>query len=180
MTRSLRRALAAVALLTTLTAAAASAQPVLDLSRFDATFSAEPTVEMDLRGTLLNTLRRSMTSEDPDMARVMSGLRAMQMRIYELNNRDSRRAFDQVTALGRTLRADGWESFMRVRDDGDYVDMLTRPEGDAIGGFVMLVVSPDADETQVVLLNFIGRIDPEQAARIGRRMSNDRTRRTLN
>lgn len=180
MTAPLRRAVAAFVLLAAATAATAAAQPALDLSRFDAAFSAEPTVEMDLRGSLLNTLRRSMATDDPDAARVMSGLRAMQMRIYELTEAQGRRAAEQVTALGRSLRSDGWESFMRVRQDGDYVDMLTRPDGEGIGGFVMLVVSPDTDGTQVVLMNFVGRIDPEQAARLGRRMSDGRTRRSSN
>ncbi len=158
---------------------AAQAQAPLDLSRYDRLFDSEPTVEMDLRGALLNALRRSVRTDDPEMATVLSGVRGMQMRVYELDGPAGRRAMDGITALGRSLRADGWQSFLRVRDDGDYVDMLTRPETGAadgvLGGFVMLVVSPEATETLVVMLNFIGRVDPEQAARVGRRLSDDRT-----
>ena len=158
---------------------AAPAQTPLDLSRYDRLFDAEPTVEMDLRGALLGALRRSVRTDDPEMATVLAGVRGMQMRVYELDNAAGRRAMDGITALGRSLRADGWQSFLRVRDDGDYVDMLTRPETGAadgvLGGFVMLVVSPEDTETSVVMLNFIGRVDPEQAARVGRRLSDDRT-----
>ncbi len=157
----------------------AHAQSGLDLARFDRLLSSEPTVEMDLRGALLGALRRSVGREDPEMATLLAGLRGMQMRVYELNASDGRRAMDGVTTLGRSLRAEGWESFLRVRDDGDYVDMLTRPDGaeGALGGFVMLVVSPEENDTSVVLLNFVGRVDPEQAARVGRRMSDERTRK---
>ena len=144
----------------------------LDLSRVDGWFSAEPTVEIDLKGSLLRMVTRSAQSDDPDLAAMLGRMRAVQVRIFPLAAGALASARTRTADLMRGLERQGWESFVRVRQDGQYVNMMVRPRGgtsDALAGLVVAVVDEDDDEPQAVFINIVGDVDPERIGEIGRR-----------
>ena len=56
---------------------------------------------------------------------------------------------------------------MLVRDDDEHVHIHVRVYEGVIVGMMVMVVSPDDDES--VFLNIVGEINPEQIGRIGRK-----------
>lgn len=169
-----RLALLVLLVLATLPARAqnlASDPGYLDLSRVDSWFSAEPTVEIDLKGSLLRMVTRSAQSDDPELAAMLARVRAVQVRVFPLAGGALASARSRTADLMRGLERQGWESFVRVRQDGQYVNMLVRPRGgasEALAGLVVAVVDED-DEPQAVFINIVGDVDPERIGDIGRR-----------
>ena len=159
-------------------APAARAQPLtadpgyLDLTRMDALFGQEPTVEIDLRGSLLQMVTRAARSDDPDLAAMLGRMRAVQVRIFPLTARSQTSARSRAADLMRGLERGGWESFVRVRQDGQFVNMLVRPRGTdgTISGLVVSVIDEDDDEPQAVFINIVGDVDPARLGEIGRRV----------
>ncbi len=170
----MKRLLYSLLLLALLAPAAASAQTPLerdpgyiDVDALTAGITEEPTVEVDIRGALLRLVVSSARADDPELAGMLSRLRAIQVRVYKLDPRNRASVATRAADFARRLRADGWEPFVRVRDEGDRVDMLVRTSGDRITGLVALVT--DGDDGDTVFMNLVGEVDPEQVGRIGRR-----------
>ncbi|HYE59009.1 MAG TPA: DUF4252 domain-containing protein [Rhodothermales bacterium] len=158
-------------------APAALAQPTLerdpgyvDVEALTQGITEEPTVEVDVRGALLRLVVASARSDDPELASMLSRLRAIQVRVYKLNSRDRSVVAGRTAEFARRLRSQGWEPFVRVRDEDSRVDMMVRTNGDRITGLVALVVG---DDEEAVFLNIVGEVDPEQVGRIGRRFNVD-------
>lgn len=144
----------------------------LDLSRVDGWFAQEPTVEIDLKGSLLRMVTRSAQSDDPQLAEALRQVRAVQVRVFPLAAAALGTARTRTADLARRLEAQGWESFVRVRQDRQFVNMLVRPRSpgsDALAGLVVAVVDEDDDEPQAVFINIVGDVDPERIGDIGRR-----------
>lgn len=139
----------------------------LDLRPFDEWFDEAPTLEVNVRGALLDLVAEASRFEDPDLADLLRRLKAVQVRGYAL----SRDRFDDVAAratdFGHRLETQGWEAVVRSREYHEQVTMYVRLDGDAIAGMVVMVVDPGYDDT--VFLNIVGDIDPEQVGRLGRK-----------
>lgn len=162
-------------LLLAVAAPAALAQPDLerdpgyiDVDALTRGITEEPTVEVDVRGALLRLVVASARTDDPELASMLSRLRAIQVRVYKLNSRDRSTVAGRTSEFSRRLRTQGWEPFVRVRDDDSRVDMLVRTAGERITGLVALVVG---DDDEAVFLNIVGEVNPEQVGRIGRRFN---------
>jgi hypothetical protein len=162
-------------LLLLVAASAALAQPVLerdpgyvDIAGLTAGITDEPTVEVDVRGALLRLVVSSARHDDPELAGMLSRLRAVQVRVYKLGTRERSAVAGRTAEFSRRLRSQGWEPFVRVRDNDTRVDMMVRTAGERITGLVAFVVG---DDSEAVFLNIVGDVNPEQVGRIGRRFN---------
>ena len=154
----------------------AAAQPaLLDLGRLDALFGEEPTVEVNLRGSLLRLASATLQEDEPETAALIEGLDAVTVRIYPLSSALADLDGD-LTALGRQFEADGWQTFVRVRNtdrsggedaQNEDVWIYVRDEGDAFGGLVVMALDPDEDHAAFVVID--GRIEPDQIGRLSSR-----------
>ena len=160
--------LVAALALAALTAPRATAQITIDISRFDDLFSEEPTVEVNLRGSLLRLAAAATREDEPDMSTLIEGLNAITVRIYPLSSARTNVSSD-FSDVGHRLEADGWSTFVRVRDtdeDNNDVWIYVRDDGDNFDGLVVMALDPDEDQAAFVLID--GHIDPDDIGRLSR------------
>jgi hypothetical protein len=108
-------------------------------------------------GPLPIAIARKFMQDEPEIRKLLKGLKAVRVYVYAVDGdaRSVRRRFDGAWAR---LEADGWDTAVAVREDGESVRALVRSNGQAeIRGLVVMV--QDAEE--VVLVNVIGDIDPQ-------------------
>ena len=135
----------------------------------NAWFSAEPNVEVNVKGALLNMIAEASRYEDPDLSKMLHRLKAIQVRAYELDDADFGGASIRLKDFGKSLVRDGWETIVRARQDGEHVEMYLRTNGDRISG--MIVLALDQSDREAVLVNIVGEIDPSEIGRIGRKFN---------
>ena len=140
----------------------------VDFGRLESWFGDEAKVEIDVRGALLRMVASSSRREDPELANMLSRLRAVQVRVYPLTPAVRNALRGRTSEFARGLRSAGWESVVRVRDEGSHVDMMLRTLGDHVAG-LMVMVTDDEDDDEAVFINIVGDVDPDQVGRIGER-----------
>ena len=148
---------------------AVSAQPVtVDPAALDALFSKAPKVEVNLNGSLLRMAAMG-SADDPETADLIRALRSITVRVYDLE--DALGGLDErLTAFGRQLESEGWQTLVRVRpseDDTDDVWIYVRDAGDAFDGMAVMSLDNDSGEASFVFID--GPIDPSQLGRLGGR-----------
>jgi hypothetical protein len=108
-------------------------------------------------GPLPMKVARMVTRGDPEMATMLQGVKAVRVRIYDVDG-DAVRVQQRMEDVRAELVAKGWNQVVAVRDDGELVTALVKMEGsDAIRGMAVVV----QDDEDVVLVNVIGDIRPE-------------------
>lgn len=172
----LSAALAAIAL-----ASRATAQPLLDPVQLDGLFDVEPTVEVNLSGSLLRLAAEASRGDEPEVATMIDNLRGITVRIYPLDA-----ALGDVDAevgqIGRQFEAAGWNTLVRVRarpdarlaegeEDEDVEDedvwVYVRDAAEAFDGLVVMTL--DRTEGQAVFVHLDGTINPADVGRLSRR-----------
>ena len=152
-------------------------------------------VEISIGPQLLAALGKGFAGEEPEMAKLLGGLAAVNAVIVELRpaspsasaSASGRRAsaaaslHDRVEAARKLvadtstkLLGDGWEALVRVRERDSLVSVLTRSsgrEGELLGLAVMALEQgggedEPSDEGQLVFVNIAGRFDLSELGRI--------------
>ena len=67
--------------------------------------------------------------------------------------------------IAERLEERGWDAVVRLRDYGQYVDVYVKENTSHIEGLMMMTV--DADIGEIVLINIVGDIQPDELGRIG-------------
>ena len=140
----------------------------VNLDEFTGWFDEEPSIIVNIKGALLALVAEASRYEDPDLADLLHKLRSVQVRGFDLDWASYDDVKQRTNAFAKRLEARGWDTVVRVRQRGDeHVHIHARVSEGAIAGMMVMVVSPDEDET--VFLNIVGEIDPQQIGRIGRK-----------
>lgn len=141
----------------------------VDLRLVESWFDAEPMIEVNIKGALLRLVAEASRYEDPELARLLYKLKALQVRGFSLRGANYREVERQTAGLARILEDEGWDTVVRVReyDDDERVDVYVKVDDDRIAGMMVMVLDTDEDESFFV--NIVGDIDPEQIGRIGRK-----------
>ncbi len=163
---------------------ALSAQPVpFDVARLADYFDEEPTVEVNLQGSLLRLAAAATREDEPETAALIEGLNAVTVRVYPLSSAVASLG-DDLSGIGRQLEAEGWYTFVRVRNGGrseghladaedgeedghEDVWIYVRDEGDAFNGLVVMALDPEEDQAAFVLID--GLISPDQVGSLSTR-----------
>ena len=139
----------------------------VDIDALSAWFDEMPTVEVNIKGALLRMAAAATRNEDPVLADMLTKLRAIQVRTFKYRPSLHAQLTSRTDGLSRRLKSEGWDAIVRVREEGESVDMFLRSRGDRVQGMMVSVVSPDEEE--VVFINIVGDIDPEEVGRLGSR-----------
>ncbi|MEM7480985.1 MAG: DUF4252 domain-containing protein [Acidobacteriota bacterium] len=115
-------------------------------------------VEVDLSGPLLRLIAGATRSEDQDFSSLISGLLSIRVQVGSVAAGDAKRVDRRAAAAARWLDDHGWHPTVRMRDgNGRNYIYLKEQDGDLVG---LTVVAFEHDQ-EAVLVNIVGRIDPE-------------------
>ncbi|MDX1440621.1 MAG: DUF4252 domain-containing protein, partial [Rubricoccaceae bacterium] len=143
----------------------AAAQPSsIDLRALDNLFTEQATVEVNLRGALLNLVAEASRNDEPEFASIVDDLRGIFVRQYALSSAQSGMR-NRVDSMARTLETNGWETLVRVREDDEQTFVYLLSEGNVING--MVVMSLDEGDDEATFVSIDGRIDPAHIGRLG-------------
>ncbi len=139
-----------------------------DFDELERIVGAETTLEVNFKGAILRMAAEAARIEDDTLADMLLKLKGIQVRGYTLD-RDARKALEnRIGPLFRQMTDGGWERVVRVRNDGEFVEMLIRDTtGERVEGLIVFVIGGGENET--VFVNIVGEIDPEDIGRLGRR-----------
>ena len=139
----------------------------VDLADFDRLFPELPKVEVNVRGSLLRLVVEAARADDPALSNVLSRLRAVQVRTYDMPLEGRSAVEREAGRLSSELDRGGWERVVRVRDGGDNVDIFMSETNDIISGLIVMVLNND----EATFVNIVGEIDPAEVGMIGRRFN---------
>lgn len=136
---------------------------------------ADNVVTVNLGPELLAFANAFLSPEDREEAaalRVTEGLESIQVRVFEFSQAGAYSPED-LAAVRQQFQADGWVRVVEIdQDDSDVgIWMFMDPAPDAtgeVGGMAMLV----EEESEVVLVNIVGSISPEDIAALGAEFAN--------
>jgi Domain of unknown function (DUF4252) len=128
-------------------------------------------VEVDLPEGLIKFAAKLATKEEPQAAEVLGNLKHVRVNVVELNDANRNEVVGRVRAVRQELTSQGWSPIVNVREQpkGDDVQIFARLRGEeAIEGLVITVIE---GQHEVVLVNIVGNIKPEQIATLAERFN---------
>lgn len=138
--------------------------PLADLGLFS---SDEISMEINLEGPLLRMVAGATRKEDPGFASVISSLQGIQVRVFPVAAAAQDSFKGKIGRAARWLEDRGWHSTMRVRERDNEVYIYLKESGGKIQGLTLLAVDP----SEAVVINIVGRIDPDEIGRLGQRLN---------
>lgn len=156
-------------------ASAASAQDLdrdagfIDLASIERSFDSPPRIEVNVRGSLLRLVTEASRREDPGLADVLSRLKAVQVRTWEIDASRQADVERHANDFSRRLARGGWDTVVRVREDGQNIGVFLRETGNLISGLTIVLV----ESGEATFVNIVGDIDPSEVGMIGRRFNID-------
>lgn len=112
------------------------------------------TMALSLGPTTLRFAARFLDDE-PETQALLRSLDGVRVRTYEVYG-DIDRITRNVERMGGKLLDEGWDPVMLVREEGELVQMYIKSSAKGIHGLTIV----SADETEVVVVNVMGDIDP--------------------
>lgn len=142
----------------------------VDVSAFERFFNRPPKIEVNLSGSLLRMVAKASEESNADLHDLLSKLKGIYVRGFEADSTRLDELDRRMTQIADRLENEGWETVVRVREDGEHANVYVRLQGDAIAGLTVLASDP-TDET--VFVNIVGEIHPEEMGKLGRTLGID-------
>jgi len=139
----------------------------INLQTFDKlAANAANVVEVNLDGETLKFASAFMSGQDREEAaaqKVIAGLKGIYVRVFEFGRTGAYTPADIEQVRGQ-LKSPQWARSVTVREtNGDNVDVWMHREGENVTGLVVIVAEPE----EVVVVNIVGPIRPEDLAALG-------------
>lgn len=126
----------------------------------------EAKVEVYLREPLIKLISSFMKEEDPELFDILRKLKLVRVQVFDVDSKTAQRFSEKSSATAKRLDSKGWERIVRVREDGEHIDVYLKPSEDYewIQGIVIMVIGND---DEAVFVNIVGDIRPEDISRLG-------------
>jgi hypothetical protein len=132
----------------------------------------ESTVEIFLRGPLLDLVSEATRHEDEELSDALSKLRFVHVQTFSLHDVDESELKSKVRKTAQKLEKDGWETVVRVREEDEHVYIYIKPGGSpsSVAGLIVMSIEPD---DEAAFINIVGNIDLKQIGRLGSKFDID-------
>ena len=128
----------------------------------------EATIEVILKGSILNLVREATREEDPDLSDMIDNIKFIHVQVFPVDELDLTALENKIERAAKKLEKDGWEVVVRVRDKKEdeqvYLYILPTKSDQIISGLVVMVISQDEE---AVFINVVGDLDPAQIGKLG-------------
>ncbi len=125
-------------------------------------------VEVNLGPGLINLASKVAGKADSQTGRLLGGLKAVRIHVFNLNNDNRRTLEDRFVEIRKNLGEGGWERVVMAKENKQDVAIYTKLRGDeAVEGLVITVMN---ERKQAVLINIVGDIKVDQLADVADRL----------
>ncbi len=121
-------------------------------------------VEINIGPPILRMIAAGTQKDDPGFSAVMAGLKSIQVQVFPVKGTDTGPLKARIDRAVHWLEGHGWQSTVRVRDQGQETYVYLKQTGDRIDGLTLLSLDP---KDEAVVINIVGRIDPAELGRLG-------------
>ena len=137
----------------------------VDFSSLEDRFDTEPKFQVNIQGQMLKLVAEASREDDPEFADLLLRLRAIQVRSFPMRTSQISRMERHSESIGEELEDHGWDTVVRLRDYGQFVDVYAIENAEHILGMMMMVVDAEVNET--IIINIVGDIAADELGRIG-------------
>lgn len=124
----------------------------------------EAKVEVNLKSPMLGLVSKFVGHDDPDLRDMLANLKLVRVRVYDITPEIEKAFISAGSETTSRLDKNGWERIVRVRDDGERVDVYFKPSTKAEWIEGVLIIALD---NEAAFINIVGQIRPEDVGRIG-------------
>ena len=141
----------------------------VDFGKFSPPGDGGEFVEIQINSNLLSLAAQLIGKQEPAAAQLVRSVELIHVNVIELTDANRADLVKRVRQIRHDLDAQGWEQNVTVQEkNGEDVGIYTRTRGgEALAGLVITVIEPKDD---VVLINIVGDIRPEQVAVLGEKL----------
>lgn len=138
----------------------------VDFGKFTPPDDGGQFVEIQINSNLLSLAAQMVEKQQPDAAKLLRSVQLVHVNVVGLTDENRAEMTKRVRQIRHDLDARGWDHNVVVQEKGGQdVGIYTKTRGgEALAGLVITVI--DAKD-QVVLINIVGDIRPEQVAALG-------------
>ena len=149
----------------TLTAHSESSPGYVEFGKITPPGKGAEFVEVQLRSNLLNLAAGIIAKENAEAAKVIRSVELIQVNVVGITKENRADLDARLTKIRADLEAKHWERNVSVQGKkGEDVAVFTKTRGaEALAGIAITV----RDEKNVVFVNIVGDIKPEQVAALG-------------
>jgi Domain of unknown function (DUF4252) len=142
----------------------------VDFGKFTPPDDGGQFVEIQINSNLLSLAAQVVEKQQPDAARLLRSVQLVHVNVVGLTDENRAEMTKRVQRIRHDLDAQGWDHNVAVQDkDGQDVGVYTKTRGgEALAGLAVTVIDPKG---QVVLINIVGDIRPEQVAVLGEKLN---------
>lgn len=145
----------------------------VDLNGLGLPSTAEASVEVNLRGPLLRLIGAASRGDEPEFAEMIDKLQLIRVQVFPLKSLGSAVGVQEsINLLGSRVEQQGWERVVRVREQSEQAHVYLKLNGEQITGLLVMAIDDSGKgDDEVVFVNIVGNIDPEQIGRLGRQLN---------
>jgi len=123
-------------------------------------------VEIQIQSNLLSLASQTVEQQAPEVAKLLRNVELIRVNVIGLTDANRADTVNRVRQIRHDLEARGWDKNVTVQDkNGEDVGIYTKTRGgEALAGLTITVIEPKGE---VVLVNIVGDIRPEQVAVLG-------------
>ncbi len=149
----------------------AAAPGYVDIGKFKAADGCQ-FVEVNLQAPLLKFASVFVDKDEPEIAALIRTIQHVRVNVVGYDESTRVETTNRVGDVRRELEAQGWTQMVTVKESGKAEDVtvfVKMAADDSIDGLVVTVI--DTNKREVVFVNLVGNIKPEQLATIGKRLN---------
>lgn len=131
-------------------------------------------VEVNLHAPLLKFASMFVDKEEPEVAALIRAIKQVRVNVVGYDETTRAETTDRVEGVRRELETQGWTQMVTVKESGNAENVavfIKMADDNSIDGLVVTVI--DGNKREVVFVNLVGNIQPEQIATIGKRLNID-------